>query len=373
MVLKGGSFEQFVQDTAKKRIVIFGAGVLCHVWLPYLFARYDMNGRIAYCVDNRRHGEQVDINGRAIPVYPFEYLRTHAQDDQVLLISVSAFREIVEQIDRCPELDGLDCYIAPMMFIEHHHLSNVNAVPAAEPCIPKIIHYIWFSDKAELPPLVQRCIDSWRRFCPDYKIVRWDAANYDVTKNPDMYRAYRDKNWSFVSDFARLEILYEHGGIYFDTDVELIRNIDELLRQRAFISFEKWPVINSGGGMGAVQGFRLLGEMLEYKSACARKHAEEGTAPLASGFYETKPLLAHGLRMDGELQHIEGMTVYPYDYFHPYDYMSGRCEVSKNTYGIHHFNRSWVSQTAPKHESAYYQAMKQRMTGGPANGTGTVF
>lgn len=363
MILKDSSIGQFVRDTGKKQIVIFGAGVLCHVWLPYLFGRYDIGGRVAYCVDNRRHGEQVDINGRTIPVRSVEYLRTHAGENQVLLISVSAFRDIVEQLDRYPELDRLACYIAPMMFVEHHRPASVPVPHSAEPCIPKKIHYIWFSNRAEIPPLMRQCLDSWHRFCPDYEIIRWDSTNYDVKKDPNMYQAYQEKNWSFVSDFARLDILYKHGGIYFDTDVELIRNMDGLLDRRAFISFEKWPVINSGGGMGAVRGFPLLREMLEYKKACGRAHARDKITSFASGFYETKPLLAHGLRMDGVLQNIEGMTVYPYDYFHPYDYMSGRCEISENTYGIHHFNRSWVGQTALRNESDYYQAVKRRMTG----------
>ena len=102
--------------------------------------------------------------------------------------------------------------------------------------IPKIIHYCWFGG-AELPEKDRKCIESWKKFCPDYQIIEWNENNYDVTKNTYMYQAYQAKKWGFVPDYARLDIIYQHGGIYLDTDVELVKNLDSLLENDAFMGF----------------------------------------------------------------------------------------------------------------------------------------
>ncbi|RKW32245.1 MAG: glycosyl transferase, partial [Lachnoanaerobaculum sp.] len=103
--------------------------------------------------------------------------------------------------------------------------------------IPKVIHYCWFGGKP-LPKIARKCIQSWKRFCPDYEIVEWNEKNYDIHKNSYMEEAYLQKKWGFVPDFARLDIIYQNGGIYLDTDVELIRPLDELLYHRAYMGFE---------------------------------------------------------------------------------------------------------------------------------------
>ena len=117
--------------------------------------------------------------------------------------------------------------------------------------IPKIIHYCWFGG-TEIPEADQKCMASWRKYCPDYTIMRWDESNYDYTKNQYMREAYEAKKWGFVPDFARLDIVYTYGGIYLDTDVEIIRNIDDLLVNSAYMGFESGgAAVNPGLGFGA--------------------------------------------------------------------------------------------------------------------------
>ena len=103
--------------------------------------------------------------------------------------------------------------------------------------IPKVIHYCWFG-KNELPEDAKRCIASWKKFCPDYEIIEWNETNYDVRKNKYMSDAYDEKKWAFVSDYARIDIIYNYGGIYLDTDVELLRPLDELLKDKMFCGWE---------------------------------------------------------------------------------------------------------------------------------------
>lgn len=117
--------------------------------------------------------------------------------------------------------------------------------------IPKIIHYCWFGN-TKLPESETKNIETWKKYCPDYKIIRWDEKNFDINSNEFVSEAYKEKKYSFVSDFARFYIIYKYGGIYFDTDVELLRNIDDLLTNNAFIGTENFgKLINPGSGFGA--------------------------------------------------------------------------------------------------------------------------
>ena len=128
--------------------------------------------------------------------------------------------------------------------------------------IPKVIHYCWFG-KSEKPESVKKCIASWRKFCPDYKIIEWNEDNFDLNCIPFVQQAYQKKKWAFVTDYARLKIIYENGGIYFDTDVELLRNIDKLLLLKGFMGTEDGGFINTGLGFGAVKNHPMLKKLME--------------------------------------------------------------------------------------------------------------
>ena len=117
--------------------------------------------------------------------------------------------------------------------------------------IPKKIHYCWFG-KNPLPRSVKKCIASWRKFCPDYQIIEWNESNFDVNSHPFIKSAYDNKAWAFVSDYARLKIVYDNGGIYFDTDVELLKNIDHLLENNFYIGVQQSGLLcTTGLGFGA--------------------------------------------------------------------------------------------------------------------------
>ena len=217
--------------------------------------------------------------------------------------------------------------------------------------IPKKIHYCWFGD-GEKPELVQKCIASWKRHCPDCEIIEWNTSNYDVTKNTYMNEAFQAGRWSFVSDYARLDILYEHGGVYLDTDVELIRPIDELLNGNGFIGFEI-PVdagytVNTGQGFGAKPHDEVIGAMLNAYDSLRFIH-EDGTQNLQPcPYYNTKALVDMGLQLNNSMQQIADITVYPTEYFCPVNWKSKKCMITKNTFSIHHFNASWLTDKEKK-------------------------
>lgn len=208
--------------------------------------------------------------------------------------------------------------------------------------IPKIIHYCWFGGNP-IPEKDQRCIDSWKKLCPDYEIKRWDESNYDITKNAYMKEAYDEKKWGFVPDYARLEIIFEHGGIYLDTDVELIKNLDDLLTNKAFMGFEDGKHVSPGLIIAAEPQHPTIGLLM---NIYAERHflKDDGSYDMTpSPIMNTEFLTERGMIPNNKKQEVAEITIYPTDYFCPKDYLSGKLRKTQNTYSIHWFNASWQS------------------------------
>ncbi|WP_165249380.1 glycosyltransferase family 32 protein [Adlercreutzia sp. ZJ141] len=206
--------------------------------------------------------------------------------------------------------------------------------------IPKVIHYIWFGGN-QLSPLAKRCIASWEKYCPDYEIKRWDESNFDVMQNRYCREAYEAKKWAFVSDYARLWILTHEGGIYMDTDVEVLGSLDLFLDEEAFSGFESETQIPTGL-MACRDSFPLFVRLLrDYDNRVFLK--PDGTFDTTTNvIYITEACLDEGLVLNGEKQTIAGFTLYPQDYFCPKDYRTKQLRLTKNTRTIHHFDGSWL-------------------------------
>lgn len=211
--------------------------------------------------------------------------------------------------------------------------------------IPRVIHYCWFGG-APLPPSAERCIASWRRHFPGWEIRRWDESSYDVRITPYTAEAYDARKYAFVSDYARFDILHRHGGVYFDTDVEVIRPFDELLAQGAFMGMEG-TLVNPGLGMGAPAGTPLLAELLDHYRGMhfidSRGHQQQGTVVK----HTTDVLLRHGYTPDGRRQSVADVTIYPEEYLNPFDDITGRLKVTPQTLSIHHYAKSWCDDAGP--------------------------
>lgn len=208
--------------------------------------------------------------------------------------------------------------------------------------IPKIIHYCWFGGNP-IPEKDRRCIESWKKMCPDYEIKKWDESNYDISKNSYMKEAYDAKKWGFVPDYARLDIIYNHGGIYVDTDVELIKNVDDLLENHAFMGFEDGKHVSPGLIIAAEPHHETIGKLMDiYTDRHFLK--EDGSLDLTpSPTMNTDFLMERGLLPNNKMQTVSDITIYPTEYFCPKDYYSGKLNETENTYSIHWFNASWQS------------------------------
>ena len=261
--------------------------------------------------------------------------------------AVSAFDAVVNSLEPMPALRDTEAWFLPVMLIERaHSLKSGGVVKTSDtPLIPKRIHYCWFSGNP-IPDSLKGCMETWEKFCPDYEIVPWDESNYDISWSPYMVQAYERKMWGFVPDVARLDILCRYGGIYLDTDVELVRGLDELLYQPAFCGAEKWGQINFGGLSGAEPGAPAVGAILDCRKTVPFVRGD-GTLNLTTcGKYETKPLEKLGFHPSNTTQSLQGMTVYSSEFFHPFDYASGETAITDNTFSIHHFSGTWLGEGA---------------------------
>lgn len=222
--------------------------------------------------------------------------------------------------------------------------------------LPKVIHYCWFGN-GEKNELVKRCIESWKKYGEGCEIKEWNESNYDINKIPFIRDAYAAKRWSFVSDYARLDIISEYGGIYFDTDVELIRSIKPLIKGDGFIGFEQADangryLVNTGGGFGALPGNDVVCGMRDYYTGLSffDVNGKENLQPCP--LYNTIVFQDYGLKCNNEEQVIEHFSVYPSEYFCPVNWKTHKCQVTPNTFSIHHFDASWLSQKEKRKRKA---------------------
>ncbi|MGN0572523.1 MAG: glycosyltransferase family 32 protein [Acutalibacteraceae bacterium] len=203
--------------------------------------------------------------------------------------------------------------------------------------IPKVIHYCWFGGK-EKPKSVQKCIASWKKNMPDYKIIEWNEDNFDMDIHPYTRFCFDNKKWAFLSDFARLWVVNNNGGLYFDTDVEALKSFDELLVNDAFFGFENKDYIASGLGFGAVAHHITVEAMLkEYDYFCSGK---EEPNFIGCPTLNTKALIPLGLKLNGEKQIVENALILPADYLNPFEDSTGRVRKTENTYSIHWYSKS---------------------------------
>lgn len=223
--------------------------------------------------------------------------------------------------------------------------------------IPKKIHYCWFGGNP-LPPLAVKCIESWKKFLPDYEIKEWNEDNFDVNIIPYTQEAYQAKKYAFVSDYARFWILYKYGGLYFDTDVEVIKPMDDIIARGPFMGCENDASdtslgVNPGLGLGVNPGRGLYKEIIDVYAILhfVNKDGTHNQKTIVQ--YTTEILCRHGLKRSNEIQECAGVWIYPKEYFCPKDFQTKVIELTANTLAIHHFDGSWWSE-----EDRYMQRLK---------------
>ena len=208
--------------------------------------------------------------------------------------------------------------------------------------IPKIIHYCWFG-RGQMPELALKCIDSWKRVLPEYKIKEWNEDNFDLDMFPYVREAYNSRKFAYVTDVVRLYALYTEDGVYMDTDVEVLKPLDPFLHHTAFSGFEDHENIPTGI-MAAEKGSRWAKENLEYYRDRHFVKADGSLDTTTNVTTLTNYMLPLGLKQNNTYQDFPGLiTFYPNDYFCPKDHITEQIHLTQNTVCIHHFAASWHS------------------------------
>lgn len=205
--------------------------------------------------------------------------------------------------------------------------------------IPKTIHFCWFSDEP-YPEKIQRCIESWHQFLPDYHVKKWDTTNFYVNINPYVQEAFECHKWAFASDYVRLYALYTEGGIYLDSDIECLKSMDDLLCNKAFTGFEAKGMV-AAWIFGSEKGNPIFKEFLDYYEG--RHFLVDGEMDLTPNPVPVSAICRqHGMTAADEIQRLDDITIYPKRFFCGKDVSTGIINVTPDTYTIHHFTGAWV-------------------------------
>lgn len=334
-------------------VICFGAGKRIET-LKAVFNKTRVLEKIKYFVDNdtNKHGTKICVMDREIEVISFSEFKRKKLNNCIILIIPKKYREILRQINEDVDTKDIICYcMTHQIALMEEDLAMNKRIPLSlkrsnDELIPKIIHYCWFGKKP-LPDKYKKWMESWYRYCPDYKVIEWNESNYDVTKNEYMKQAYEKKKWGFVSDVARLDIIYNCGGIYLDTDVELVDNMDDLLYQKGFAGFESNAYVGSGLGFGAIKRLPIIKDMLDFYEKIDFFN-NNGWNMVPCPVWQTKILKEKGLVANGEYQIVDDLTILPEKVLSGKSFSTRRIRLAPYTKAIHHYEGSWLDEEMRK-------------------------
>ncbi len=355
--------EEFKKRIKDRVVFIYGAGRT----LESNMANYFKDADIGCVIDNdstkwgtvSKYGRQFEIHGLD---YLIDYSKKSDLKKAVLFITSQFYAaEIIKELDGIPELDGLECYLHFWIRNTREELIDFSFTQG-ERRIPKTIHYIWFGKK-ELPESFLSNIETWKKYNPDYEIVRWDEDNYDVNKTEFIKEAYEAQKWSKVANFVRLDVLYEYGGIYLDTDVEVIKNFDCLLNDECFFCLGNQDSVNNGCGLGAVPGNEMIKGMLGEFEGLHFDVSKGGVGMRSAHNFMDPVVKRKGFVMENRYQKIDGAVLYPKEVLSPLSFGNMEDFFCERTLSIHHEFGSWKSDKEKNGTQLLLQLYEERING----------
>lgn len=346
MRLKNLSLPAFLKYVCKKDLICLGAGKL----LQKLFTVCP-TVKIKAVMDNseKKQSSGISYQGEKFNVYPVSYLPVLIinPSQSVILITASVAgggMSIYEQMKSMNLPDEVECFFINFIMADSASIPTVgeklNFRLTEKPLIPSTIHYCWFGG-GEIPDWQKELIHGWKKKNPRFEIVRWDESNYDVRQNKYIAKAYDEKKWAFVSDFARKDIVCRYGGIYLDVDVEVIKSLDDLLYQQGFFGVQPDRRVASGLGFGGMPGLDVIQEMRDVYLEEDFLYTDDMGMKVAPD-YETEILMGHGYIRNGNLQQVNGLTIYPAEVLSGTLPYSDQSFITENTYTVHHYAGSWT-------------------------------
>lgn len=343
--IRNMGFTAFKNYIKNKDIFVFGAGRALDSCLDLYFSGI----KIHNIIDNNHDlwGNLINRNGEEIEIISLERFISEIKDKNInnkLLMITSTFyaAEIIEDLDKIPELDGLECFSQILIRNTKEDIPPYDFSHGIQK-IPKKIHYIWVGGM-KLPNEYKENIESWEKHNPEYEIIRWDESNYDFKKIPYMREAYESKAWGFVPNYARLDIIYHYGGIYLDTDVKVVKNLDSLLYDDAFFCMGCTDRVNQGCGFGAVAGHSVVLDMMKEfeRNEFLLENGQPGKKPCHTFVHPV--IKKYGFEICNEYQNKNGVVLYPNEVMSPLTVFGTDEFISDKTLSIHKESGTWKSE-----------------------------
>jgi len=352
------TLEEYYTIIKNKRVIAFGIGR----FFEMEFFKLKLDESIECAIDNDIDKLGIKcIGGITFDVNNKKYLESVDMTSKCLIITSSlTIRPILELLDSIDNLDGVDCFIATLLY-EKYVDRTIKFGCSERNRIPKIIHYCWFGN-SRVPENLLKYISSWREKCPDYEIKLWNETNYDISKNQYMKEAYEKKKWGFVPDYARLDIVYQFGGIYLDTDVQIIQNFDDLLYSESFFgASDNSGRISLGLGFGAVKGNKLIKDMRDYYDGISfiKNNGEMDLRPC--NVYQMPIFEKWTFELKGYQENIAGNVIYPMEVFNPLGRYGLVKNITDKTHSIHRQQLSWESQQNREQFCGTFEYLKNRI------------
>ena len=342
MTLRNCDMRSFSDRCCNKKIACYGIGGEFER-LARAYLNYEWFDSVTYLVDGneKKQGASKIIKGEKYSVISLDEFINGQLENVILLITCTSYYEVFCFLQRFEKLKNMECYIFQFMY----SLSENRALTIEQTenkLIPYKIHYCWFG-KSEMPELYKKCIDSWHKYCPDYEIIRWDESNCDIDEIPFTRQAYDNNKYGFVPDYFRLKIIYEQGGIYLDTDVEIIKSIDKLCYNDAFCGLEFPGEAALGLGFGARRNHPMIKRMIQRYENMSFVNEDGSLNEIGSPIYQSEDLFCCGMNYENKLQVVNGMTIYPIEVLSPQNVYTGITDISDNCFMWHHYDGSWLS------------------------------
>ena len=341
MLLRNCDFTKIEEEFNPRRLIIFGLGDFFNYYVKEHLPE-SIWGNVAYIVDSNPACNSISVKGREYAVKRVDEIKS--ESDCIILITSSNYMlEMYEQLSKMELPDSISCYCYGLIMAVSSGKDDPLILKefsdnSRKMRIPKIIHTFWFSGDQK-PEEYQRCIDSWYKYCPDYEIIEWNCDNYDYKKNRFMENAINCRKWAFASDYARLDVIWEYGGIYMDADIELRKSLNDYLGNDAFFTFDSNNNIDLAMIASKKENCIMEKAMNIYRNLrfdVARINEFVQPMMLSDLF------ISLGVLLNGDMQAIQGNVFLPRSYFSPLDYfIYEMIEDERKPIGVHHCNSGW--------------------------------
>lgn len=356
MIAKKMNLLQFKEYIGTKKCYCFGCG-LQGTRIINMIENWGYDNKIIAFTDNNKEkiGSMMSNGRLQYPIISLtELVSAVSSKESIIIICSADVVGISEQLEKYEALKDIECFNLGELGLQQLIVSDYEkVVQESEAClIPKIIHYFWIGD--DMPDLMKNNIERWHELCPDYEFKEWNDKNYDISQNKYMRQAYEAKKWGFVPDYARLDIIYRYGGIYMDTDVDMVRKPDELLYQKGFAISDASFFLNLGAGFGAVPGLEIIRELRDYYDSVDFVSDGGNINIQPTQYHAYQVMRKHQYQVNDKLQKIKEMNIYPMIMAGTNAYTM-QMRITDHTFFVHYGTATWLDGKYKQERKRLYE------------------